>query len=337
MKAVLCKQYGPPETLVVEDMPSPVAGPGQVVIAVRACSVQFADSLFIQGKYQVKVPPPFSPGSQVAGVVKQLGPGVGDFRPGDRVLAFTYWGGYAEEVAVDASRLSAIPEGMDYATATTIVSDYSTSLHGLRDRAALAPGETLLVLGAAGGVGLAAVQLGKIMGARVIAAASSAEKLAVCRANGADALINYSVDDLRERIKTLTGGRGIDVVYDPVGGKLAEPALRSMAHFGRYLVVGFASGEIPRLPLNLPLLKMVSVVGVFWSEFAVSYPNRQRIIIGDLLRWFQEGKYRPYISATYPLERASAAITDVAQRRVSGRVVLLIGAQDALQAGHSHP
>src|SRR5215210_6729513 len=264
MKAVLCKQYGPPESLTFEDLPSPRPGAGEVVVSVKAASVNFPDVLIIQNKYQFKPPLPFSPGSELAGVVKEVGPGVANFRPGDKVMAFTTYGAFAEEVKTEASRLVPMPEGMEYVAASAFLLTYGTSDHALRDRAALKNGETLLVLGAAGGVGLAAIEIGKALGARVIACASSEEKLAVCREHGADATINYATEDLRERIKALTDGRGVDVVYDPVGGPYSEPAFRSVAWRGRLLVVGFAAGDIPKLPLNLALLKGASVVGVFW-------------------------------------------------------------------------
>ncbi|HEX4869274.1 MAG TPA: NADPH:quinone oxidoreductase family protein, partial [Moraxellaceae bacterium] len=252
MKAVLCKQHGLPETLVVEEVPSPVPGPKQVLIAVKACGVNFPDTLIIQNLYQFKPALPFSPGGELAGVVKAVGEGVKHLQAGQPVLAFTGWGGFAEEVLADAKQVVPLPPGVDMAVAAAFMMTYGTSFHALKDRAALQPGETLLVLGAAGGVGLAAIELGKKLGARVIAAASSAEKLAVCQAHGADELINYEAEDLRERIKALTGGKGVDVIYDPVGGKYAEPALRSIAWKGRYLVVGFAAGDIPKIPLNLP-------------------------------------------------------------------------------------
>src|SRR5437762_8069078 len=250
VKAVLCKQYGPPETLAVEELPSPRAGPGEAVVSVKAASVNFPDVLIIQNKYQFKPPLPFSPGSELAGVVKEVGAGVSSVRPGDKVMAFTTYGAFAEEVKTEAARLLPIPDGMDFESAAAFVLTYGTSDHALRDRGALRAGETLLVLGAAGGVGLAAVEVGKALGARVIACASSDEKLAVCREHGADEMINYATQDLRERIKALTGGAGPDVVYDPVGGPYSEPAFRSIGWRGRLLVVGFAAGEIPKLPLR---------------------------------------------------------------------------------------
>src|SRR6184192_4424675 len=305
MKAVLCKQYGPPESLVIEELPSPAPGPGEVVVAVKAASVNFPDVLIIQNKYQFKPPLPFSPGSELAGVVKQVGPGVSQWRPGDRVIAFTTYGAFAEEVKVEAARLLPLPERMDFITGAAFLLTYGTSDHALRDRAALKASETLLVLGAAGGVGLAAIEIGKALGARVIACASSGEKLAVCREHGADATINYAAEDLRERIKSLTEGRGVDVIYDPVGSAYSEPAFRSIAWRGRLLVVGFAAGEIPKLPLNLALLKGASVVGVFWGDFARREPKAFAGSIAQLGLWFREGKLRPHVSKIYPLEKAA--------------------------------
>jgi len=325
MRAVLCKRYGPPSDLVVEDVPSPKPGEGQVLVAVHAAGVNFPDTLIIQGKYQFKPELPFSPGGEVAGIVRAIGPGVTGIAPGDRVIAATTWGGYAEEVVAEAKRIIPMPDGMDFDTAATFVLTYGTSHHALKDRAALQPGETLLVLGAAGGVGLAAVELGKAMGARVIAAASSDDKLATCREHGADETINYGREDLRERIKALTDGRGVDVVYDPVGGDLSEPALRSMAWNGRFLVVGFAAGSIPSIPLNLALLKGCAIVGVFWGAFTRNEPRRNEANLQELLAWFKAGKVRPHISARYPLERAADALRDVMERKVKGKVVLTTG------------
>jgi NADPH2:quinone reductase len=322
VKAVLCKQYGPPETLVVEELPSPRAGPGEAVVSVKAASVNFPDVLIIQNKYQFKPPLPFSPGSELAGVVKEVGAGVSSVRPGDRVMAFTTYGAFAEEVKTDAARLLPIPDGMDFKSAAAFVLTYGTSDHALRDRGSLRAGETLLVLGAAGGVGLAAIEIGKALGARVIACASSDEKLAVCREHGADATINYAAEDLRERVKSLTEGRGVDVIYDPVGGAYSEPAFRSIAWRGRLLVVGFAAGEIPKLPLNLALLKGASVVGVFWGDFARREPKAFANSIAQLGLWFREGKLRPHVSKIYPLEKAADALRLMAARQVKGKVVL---------------
>lgn len=326
MKAVLCKQFGPPESLVVEDVPAPVAGPGEVVVTVKAASVNFPDVLIIQNKYQFKPPLPFSPGSEMAGVVKSVGAGVDNVKPGDRVIAFTTFGAFAEEVKTEASRCSPMPEGMSFEDAAAFVLTYGTSDHALRDRAQLKAGETLLVLGAAGGVGIAAIEIGKALGARVIACASSPEKLAVCKQHGADELINYASEDLRERVKALTGGRGVDVVYDPVGGPYTELALRSTAWRGRLLVVGFAAGEIPRIPLNLPLLKGSSIVGVFWGDWAKQEPKAFAAGIAQIGAWHRAGKLKPHVSATFPLERAAEAMQMMVNRQVKGKVVVVPGA-----------
>jgi NADPH2:quinone reductase len=322
MKAVLCKQFGPPDSLVIEELASPRAGPGEVVLSVKAASLNFPDVLIIQNKYQFKPPLPFSPGSELAGVVKEIGPGVQGCRPGDKVIAFTTYGAFAEEVKTDASRLVPLPEKMDFVTGAAFLLTYATTDHALRDRAALAAGESLLVLGAAGGVGLAAIEIGKALGARVIACASSEDKLAVCRSHGADATINYATEDLRERIKALTDGRGVDVVYDPVGGPYTEPAFRSIAWRGRHLVVGFAAGEIPKLPLNLALLKSCDIRGVFWGSWTEREPDEHRANMADLVRWCAEGKLSAHIHAIYTLKDAARALNDIAARKVMGKAVL---------------
>jgi len=322
VKAVVCRQYGPPESLTLEALPSPAPGPGEVVVRVKAASLNFPDVLIIQDKYQLKPPLPFSPGSELAGVVKEVGAGVEGVKRGDSVLAVIGYGAFAEEVKVEAGRLVPIPEGMDFVTAAAFLLTYGTCEHALRDRGRLAAGETLLVLGAAGGVGIAAIEIGKALGARVIACASSDEKLAACREHGADATIDYARQEVRERIRELTEGKGVDVVLDPVGGPLTEPALRSTAWRGRLLVVGFAAGEIPKIPLNLPLLKGCSIVGVFWGEFA----RRERAAFVESLtqlgRWYGEGKLRPHVSGTFPLERAADALNLLAARKVTGKLVL---------------
>jgi NADPH:quinone reductase len=325
MKAVLCKQFGPPDSLVVEELASPRAGPGEAVVSVKAASVNFPDVLIIQNKYQFKPPLPFSPGSELAGVVKEVGAGVQGLRPGDRVMAFTTYGAFAEEVKTEASRLIPLPEKMDFVTGAAFVLTYATTDHALRDRGALAAGETLLVLGAAGGVGLAAVEIGKVLGARVIACASSEEKLAVCREHGADATINYASEDLRERVKALTEGRGVNVIYDAVGGPYTEPAFRSIAWRGRHLVIGFAAGEIPKLPLNLALLKGAAVVGVFWGDFARREPARFADSIAQLTKWYGEGRLKPHVSQTFPLEKAPQALKLMAARQAKGKLVLTVG------------
>src|SRR5216684_9333662 len=325
MKAVLCKAYGPPESLVIEDTEPLKPGKGQVVISVKACGVNFPDTLIIQGKYQSKPPFPFIPGSEVAGIVKELGEGVDNVKVGRRVIAYIGVGGFAEEIIADAPLIIPMPQAMDFTTASAFVLTYGTSHHALKDRAQLKPGETLLVLGAAGGVGLAAIEIGKVIGARVIAAASSDEKLEVCKQHGADEVINYATEDLRDRIKQLTGGKGVDVAFDPVGGDYSEPALRSMAWGGRFLVIGFAAGNIPRIPLNLPLLKGCSIVGVFWGAFSERDPRRSQQHLQELLTWFAEGKLKPHISASYPLEQAAQALNDMMERKVMGKVVLVMG------------
>jgi len=325
MKAVLCKAYGPPSSLVVEDIASPTPGPGQVLIAVHAAGVNFPDTLIIQGKYQFKPELPFSPGAEVAGVVKAVGEGVQHPQVGDRVIATSAWGGYAEEVVVQADRVIPMPQGVDYETAAAFLMAYGTSHHALKDRGQLVAGETVLVLGASGGVGLAAVEIAKALGARVIAAASTEDKLEVCRQHGADETINYTTENLRERIKSLTNSRGVDVVYDPVGGELSEPALRAMAWRGRFLVVGFAAGAIPALPLNLTLLKGCAIVGVFWGAFVQNEPQRHAADLDELVGWLRDGRLRPRISGVYPLERCAEALQHVLDRKVTGKVVLTTG------------
>ena len=312
-----------PDTLELAELPSPQPGPGQVLIAVKAAGVNFPDTLIIQNKYQFKPALPFSPGGELAGTITAVGPEVKGYQAGQNVIAFTGWGGFAEEIVADAIKLIPMPPGVPFDIAASFVMTYGTSLHALRDRAALKAGETLLVLGAAGGVGLAAVELGKVLGARVIAAASSDEKLAVCKEHGADETINYSTEDLRERIKALTEGKGVDVIYDPVGGGYSEPALRSMAWRGRFLVVGFANGEIPSIPLNLTLLKGCSIVGVFWGDYARREPKSNARDLMELVGMMQAGTIKPLISARYPLAKAADALNAVMQRKVTGKVVLV--------------
>jgi len=311
-----------PDGLVLEEVPGLVPDTGQVLISVQACGVNFPDTLIIQGKYQFKPDLPFCPGGEVAGVVKKLGPDVHSLKVGDRVIAFSTWGGFAEELVVDQSRTVMISDKMDFERASAFILTYGTSYHALKDRALLRAGETLLVLGASGGVGIAAIQLGKALGATVIAAASNAEKLSVCKQNGADHLINYSENDLLQSVKEITQGRGVDVVYDPVGGSFSEKALRDMSWGGRFLVVGFASGEIPKVPLNLPLLKGCSVVGVFWGEFTKREPELNRKNNQELMDLFDQGKISPHIHKVYPLERAGEALNELLQKRVIGKVVL---------------
>ena len=324
MKAVLCKAFGGPETLVLEDVPPREPGKGQVVISIKACGVNFPDTLIIAGKYQFKPDFPFSPGSDVAGVVTKIGDGVTRLHVGDRVMGVLGWGGMAEEVVTDETQLFRIPQSLDFVTAAGFALTYATSYHALVDRAKLQKGETLLVLGAAGGVGLAAVELGKVLGAKVIAAASTAEKLAVCKEYGADETINYVTEDLKDRLKALTGGRGVDVVYDPVGGTYSEIALRNTAWEGRYLVVGFTAGDIPRIPLNLTLLKGCSIVGVFFGAFAGRDPQKNVANFAQLVAWIASGTLKPLISKTYDLAQAADAITALAERKVTGKVVVVM-------------
>ena len=322
MRAVVCKQWGPPESLTVEELPDLSADAGQVVIDVKAASVNFPDLLIIQNQYQFKPPLPFTPGGEVAGVVREVGEGVRDVAPGDRVLATTGWGGFAQQVKTGVGGAVRIPDEMRFEDAASLLMTYGTSHYALKDRAAVQPGETLLVLGAAGGVGLSAVELGKAMGARVIAAASSDEKLAVCKEKGADELINYSREDLKERTKQLTGGQGANVVYDPVGGDFAEAALRATAWEGRYLVIGFTAG-IPRIPLNLVLLKGCQVVGVFWGSFTGREPEKNRSNTDELLSWCVSGRIKPHVSGRFPLEEVAQALNDMGARKVTGKVVLI--------------
>lgn len=323
MKAILCRTYGPPEQLELAEVTTPIPGKGQVLIRVKAADVNFPDTLVIQGKYQFQPSMPFTPGSDVAGIVEVVGEGVEGLAPGSHVCAFTVWGGFAEQVTCDVNAVVPLPEGIDFVTAAALQMTYSTSYYALTDRARLQTGETVLVLGAGGGVGLAAVELAKLLGARVIAAASSPEKLAICRKYGADETIDYSVEDLRARIKDLTQGKGVDIVYDPVGGTYAEPALRGMAWEGRYLVVGFTAGEIPRIQLNLPLLKGCAIVGVFWGAFAAQQPERNRANLRQLVDWLAEGKIHPYVSHTYSLAETPRALRAIMQREVAGKVVIV--------------
>jgi len=323
MKAVLCKTLGPARNLVLEEVASPLPKKNEILLDVQAAGVNFPDTLIIEGKYQFQPPLPFSPGGEAAGVVAAIGEKAGAFKVGDRVMALTGWGAFAEQVAVPFYNVLPIPASMDFTTAAAFGMTYGTSMHALRQRGQLQAGETLLVLGASGGVGLAAVEIGKAMGARVIAAASSAEKLAVAKAAGADELIDYSQANLREEIKRLTGGQGVDVIYDPVGGELFEQAVRGLAWNGRLLVVGFASGSIPQLTANLVLLKGAAVLGVFWGAFAQRQPEDNAANFRQLFAWHAEGKLKPLVSQTYPLEQAGAAIEKLGQRQAVGKLVVL--------------
>ena len=321
MKAIVCTQWGGPDKLRLTEMPMPEPKAGEVRLRVLAAGVNFPDALIIQTKYQLQPALPFVPGTEVAGVVDAAGDGV-HLAAGSRVIAFVGLGGFAEYVCVNAAMTMPLPDGVADEAAAGFTMIYATAEHALADRGQLRAGETLLVLGAAGGVGLAAVELGKAAGAKVIAAASSAAKLDACRAAGADELIDYSKDDLREAIKALTAGRGVDVVYDPVGGRFAEPALRSLAWRGRYLVIGFAAGEIPTIRLNLLLLREASLVGVYWGEFAQREPQRNAQMIAGLMQWLAQGKLRPPVSRVYPLHETPRAIDDLLQRRAIGKLVI---------------
>lgn len=323
MKAVRCEAWGMPDSLEVQTLAPLKAGAGEVVIDVKAAGVNFPDVLIIQGKYQFKPTLPFTPGSELSGIVAEVGAGVAHVKVGDRVIAFVAQGAFAEQAVAAAAAVMPMPPGMDFDIAAAITLTYGTSHHAVVDRAQLKAGETMLVLGAAGGVGLAAIEIGKALGATVIACASTDEKLAVCREHGADLTINYSKEDLREAIKAATNGKGPDVIYDPVGGEYAEPAFRSIGWRGRYLVVGFANGEIPKLPLNLMLLKGASLVGVFWGEFAKREPKANLGAMRQLLGWLAEGKIRPRISGRYALADTAKALDAMAARQVTGKVVIV--------------
>jgi NADPH2:quinone reductase len=324
MKAVLCRELSGAEGLRLEEVSEAHANAGQVLVQVHAAGVNFLDGLIITGQYQSTPVLPFVPGCEISGVIVKVGADVKGLHPGMRVLGFTGVGAFAEAVALDPWRVFPIPEAMDFATAAGFLVTYGTSHHALKDRAALRTGETLLVLGAAGGVGLAAVEIGRVMGAHVIAVASSDEKLALCRHHGADAVINYTTEDLRARVKALTQGRGVDVVYDPVGGQYAEPMVRSLRHNGRYLVVGFAAGSIPKIPLNLLLLKMASLIGVYWGAFAEAEPQQAADNMAQLMRWYIGGQLQPHVAVQYPLSAFQKALNDIIERRAMGKVILLM-------------
>ncbi len=322
MKAIVCEKFAPLEQLQYTDIPAPQAGPGQVVIDIKAIGVNYPDGLLVQGLYQIKPPFPFIPGSEVAGVVSAVGAEVTHLKTGDRVMAFCGLGGYAEKVACDAANTLPIPEPIPDTQAAALITAHATAHHALKQRAQLQPGETLLVTGAAGGTGLAAVQIGKAMGATVIAACSSAEKLATARDNGADSSINYSTQDLKSEIKNITDGKGVDVVYETVGGDIFDTCSRCVGWNGRLLVIGFASGQIPKFPVNLALLKGYSVVGVFWGSFTTRQPREFAQNMQELMQWYGEGKVKVVVDSALPLENASAALARVMDRKVRGKVVL---------------
>lgn len=322
MRALQCKAFGPIDQLSVDEVPDPEVTPGHVVVDVKAAGLNFPDILCVQGLYQFKPETPFTPGQEGAGVVSAVGEGVTHLAVGDRVAFMGLTGAFAEKTVVAAAAVSKIPDAMDFESAAGFTMVYGTTLYALKQRGDLKAGETLLVLGAAGGVGLAAVEVGKAMGARVIAAASSAEKLEVCRAHGADETINYTSEDLKARLKELTGGAGVDVIYDPVGGDFAEPALRGIGWNGRYLVIGFAAGDIPKIPLNLALLKSCQIVGVFWGAWTFKEPKANAANLAELHAMFEAGKLKPRVSATYGLDAAVEGMRDLAERRAIGKIVL---------------
>jgi len=323
MKAALCKSLDGPEAVVIEEIADPVPGPGEAVVRVRVAALNFFDTLITRGKYQTKPALPFSPGGEIAGVVESLGPGVTGINVGDRVAAAVGYGGAREKVAVAAASLIPIPPSVPDAVASGVSVTFGTAIHGLKDRGRVKPGETVAVLGASGGAGQAAVEIAKLMGARVIAAASG-DKLDVCRASGADEVVDYDSVDLKQALKDLTGGRGVDVVYDCVGGKYAEPAVRALAWEGRFLVVGFAAGDIPKLPLNLLMLKGADAIGVFWGEAVRRDPARHRANMIEVLDWVAAGKLAPRIHATYPLAEIREAIGVLDRREATGKVVLTL-------------
>jgi NADPH:quinone reductase-like Zn-dependent oxidoreductase len=321
MRAVVCREYGAPEDLVLDELPDPTAGPGQVVVKVHAAAVNYPDVLLIDGKYQIKVPPPFSPGSEMAGEVLSVGEGV-DYRPGDRVSATTFVGAFAEQAVVDARGLARIPDGVDYADAAAFGVTNRTAYYTLRTVAPVKPGDWVVVLGAGGGVGLAAVDIAVLFGARVIAAASSPEKLEVCRQRGATAVIDYDSEDLKSRLKEITGERGAQVVLDPVGGRYSEPALRSLGRGGKFITLGYAAGSIPAIPLNLVMLKGITLQGMEIRTFAADYPDQIARDDAEITQLFADGKLRPYIGARFPLDQAAAALRYIADRKAIGKVVI---------------
>jgi NADPH2:quinone reductase len=322
MKAVLCNAYCGPEGLELTDIDDPVAAPGEAVIAIKAAALNFFDLLMIQGKYQIKPPFPFSPAAEVAGIIETVGEGVADLKPGDRVVATCGYNGAREKIALPAHAIVKIPDNLDFDRAAGIIITYGTALHALEDRASPKPGETLTVLGAAGGTGLAACELGKILGLKVIACASSDEKLAFAKARGADIGFNYSTGDLKDGLKKLTDGKGVDIIFDPVGSHFSEAALRAIAWEGRFLVIGFAAGDIPKMPLNLALLKGCDIRGVFWGTWASLNPQKNRANLERLVQWAAEGKISSHVDRTFPLAQTADALQVLAKRQAMGKVIL---------------
>ena len=322
MKAVLCSQYCGPDDLALSDLPDPVAGAGEVVIAVKAAALNFFDLLMIQGKYQIKPPFPFSPSAEIAGVVESVGAGVTELKPCDRVAASCGYNGAREKIALPAASAVKIPDNLDFDRASGIIVIYGTALHALQDRADPKPGETLAVFGAAGGVGLAACELGKVLGLKVIACASSDEKLAFAKQHGADVTINYAKEDLKEALKREGGDKGIDIVFDPVGGSYAEAGVRALAWKGRFLVIGFAAGDIPKIPLNLALLKGCDIRGVFWGAYMKRDPKHGRASLEKLMQWAAEGKISAHVDRTFPLAQTADALKVLAGRQAMGKVIV---------------
>lgn len=324
MKAIICETLGPPNNLKYKEVPDPKIGPDEIAIAIKACAINFPDTLIIQGKYQMRPELPFSPGSDISGIVISVGAEVKNLKVGDEVFGVIPFGGMAEQVKTKTKNIFPKPEGMSFPIAASFLYAYGTSLHALKDRAQLEKDETIVIMGASGGVGLAAVDIAKKMGARVIACASTAEKLELCKTYGADATINYTSEDLKIRIKELTGGKGADVIYDPVGGDYSEAALRGLAWKGRYLVVGFASGTIPKIPLNLALLKGCQIVGVFWGRFTQEEPGINLSNSLQIMNWYNDGQIKPHIHKLYPLEQAPAALEEMMNRKVLGKVIITV-------------
>lgn len=323
MRAVRCNQFGSPSSLKVETVPDPVPGPGEVVVRVKAAGVNYPDGLIIQGKYQVRPSLPFTPGGEFAGVVEECGPGVTRFGPGQAVMGLAAWGAFAEKVVVSGELLLAKPPTMEFDVGASFFVNYGTAFHALCERAQLKSGETVLVLGAAGGTGGACVEISKALGARVLAAASSPDKLSACRAQGADELIDYEREDLRERLEALTAGRGVDVVCDTVGSRFTEPALRSMAWRGRFLVIGFAGGEIPKVPLNLVLLKGCAIVGVYWGDFLRREPDRAETELRELTQLYHARRVRPTVRNRFDLDSTAQALEAIMERKQVGKCVVI--------------
>ena len=324
MQAVLCTSWGPPEKLQLSELEPPQQSPGNVIIDVKAVGLNFADTLLINNKYQYHPELPFSPGGEIAGIVHSAGDYVTCCEPGDRVMAYIGWGGARQQLSVAANMITRLPDSISYEMAAGLAVTYGTTLHALRDRARLKKNETIAILGASGGVGQAAIEIARIIGARIIAVASTDEKLKFCKRYGADLTVNYTTQNLKEALKSLTNGEGVDVIYDCVGGEMSEQALRAIAWQGRFLVVGFASGTIPNIPLNLPLLKSCQIIGVFWSEHVKRNLEMHRSNMSLLLNWCAEGRISPHIHKTWPLEQTATALEAIARRKVKGKAIIKV-------------